>query len=196
MFLHHKGEKILTALTCILLALLAIVIGRDIVFAVIGKEEVSLQKETPQQARLIHRTENSVTIAAPFSLVNEGKQSALIIDVIVRPQLAFEQYDGIAAHGKAEMEGRPREDEYFEAAVLFAKGDPGGSNVMNIDALITLTARNGQSIEDALSRMVDLPVDLIYMFVGRVPCHYEKSRIILTAEEIASLVGVKLVAED
>ncbi len=186
----------MTALTYILLLLLFIIIGRDIVFAVIGKEEVSLQKEEPQQARLVSRTENSITIAAPFRIVNDGKQSALIIDVIVRPQLAFEQYDGVMARGKAEMEGRPREDDYFEAAVLFAKGDRGGSNVMNIDALITLTARKGQSIEKALSYMVDLPVDLIYMFVGRVPCHYEKSRIILTAEEIASLVGVKLVTEE
>ena len=185
----------MTILTWILLAILAIMIGRDIVFAIIGKEEVSLQKEEPVKARLVSRTDDSVTIAAPFAIVNDGKQSALIIDVIVRPQLAFEQYDGIAAHGKAQMEGRPREDDYFEAAVLFAKGDPGGSNVMNIDALITLTARKGMSIEKALSLMVDLPVDLIYMSVGRVPCHYEKSRIILTAEEISALTGVKLADE-
>ena len=185
----------MTVLTWILLIILALIIGRDIIFAVIGKEEVSLQKDEPTNARLVARTEDSVTIAAPFRIVNDGKQSALIIDVIVRPQLAFEQYDGVTARGKAEMEGRPREDDYFEAAVLFAKGDPGGSNVMNIDALITLTARKGQNIDKALTLMPDLPIDLVYMFVGRVPCHYEKSRIILTAEEIASLVGVKLADE-
>ena len=186
----------MTILIYIILAIIAVFVLREIVFAAIGKEEVSLQKDEPTQARLVSRTEDSVTIAAPFRIVNDGKQSALVIDVIVRPQLAFEQYDGVSAHGKAEMEGRPREDDYFEAAVLFAKGDPGGSNVMNIDALITLTARKGQTIDNALALMPDLPIDIIYMFVGRVPCHYEKSRIILTAEEIASLVGVKLIEEE
>ena len=186
----------MSVLAWVLIVILAVIVGRDVIFAIIGKEEVSLQKDEPTQARLVKRDNDSVTIAAPFRIVNDGKQSALIIDVIVRPQLAFEQYDGVEVRGKAEMEGRPREDDYFEAAVLFAKGDPGGSNVMNIDALITIKARQGQSIEHALSYMVDLPVDLIYMFVGRVPCHYEKSRIILTAEEIASLVGVQLAVEE
>ena len=187
----------MTIIVYAVLIIAALFIIKAAVFAAIGKEEVSLQKETPTPLKLVGRTDKSVTIAAPFAIVNDGKQSALIIDVIVRPQLAFEQYDGVFAHGKAQMEGRVREDDYFEAAVLFAKGDPGGSNVMKIDALITLTARKeGEDITTALSHMVDLPVDLIYMFVGRVPCHYEKSRIIITAEEIAALTNTPLASND
>ena len=185
----------MTILTWILLAVLALLIIRDLCFAVIGKEEVSLKKPEPVEAEVLNKDEKSMTVGIPFQIVNDGKQSALIIDVIVRPQLPFEQYDGIAVHGKAEMEGRPRNDDYFEAAVLFAKGDKSGSNVMNLTAIITLTARGGRSLEEALSHMVDVPVDLIYMQVGRVPCHYEKSRVILTAEKIAELANVELIAD-
>ena len=38
--------------------------------------------------------------------------------VMVRPQLPYEQYDGIEARGKAELDGAKREDDYFEAVLI------------------------------------------------------------------------------
>ena len=185
----------MTILTWILVALVAMLILRDIVFDIIGKEEVSINIPDPAVPKVLSHDGDAVTLGVPFQIINDGKQSALVIDVIVRPQLAFEQYDGVSVHGKAEMEGRPREDDYFEAAVLFAKGDKSGSNVMNIMAQITLTPRKGMTMKKALSGMVDLPIDIVYMFVGRVPCHYEKGRIILTAEQIAEATGTELITD-
>ena len=185
----------MTFLAWIFLVILALYLLRGLVFAMIGKERVITNVASPVPFRIVERSDKALTVAAPFQIVNEGKQSALIIDVIARPQLASEQYDGMAVHGRAEMEGRPREDEYFEAAVLFAKGDPSGSNVMKIDALITMTARHGKTMDEALAGMVDLPIDIIYMSVGREPCHYQRDRIILTAEQLSELTGVRLVTD-
>ena len=136
-----------------------------------------------------------MTISTVMDLVNEGKQSALIVDCLVKPQLPYEQYDGIAVRGKAEVEGVPREDDYFEAMVLFAKGDPHGSNVIKIKAIFKLTARKGMTLNEALSKMVDFPIEIIYREVGRTPLHFSIARIILTAEELTQLAGVKLIRD-
>ena len=87
------------------------------------------------------------------------------------------------------MEGAPREDDYFEA-VLIQKRES-----IFIHAKVMLTARKGMNLREALSHMVDLPVELIYMTVDRKPWRYEKVRFLLTADEIARLAGVDL-AED
>ena len=88
----------------------------------------------------------------------------------------------------------PREDDYFEAMVLFAKGDIAhGSNVIKLKAIVTLTARKGMTLNEALSHMVDFPVEIIYREVGRTPLHFSVARIILTAEELTQLAGVKLI---
>lgn len=185
----------MTVLIWILLFILAIFILRDIYFYLKGQEIVSVKTDERTPFVVEDRFADAITFATTLPLVNDGKQSALIIDAIVRPQLAFEQYDGIAVRGKAQMNDRVREDDYFEAAVLFAKGDPTGSNVINLKAIITMTPRKGLTLDEALSHMVDVPIDIIYMVVGRDPCHYQKTRVILTAEEIAKLTGVKLITD-
>ena len=164
-----------------------------IYFNIKGKEIVIAKSESHTPFKIENRDEKSMTISTTMDLVNEGKQSALIVDCIVKPQLPFEQYDGIAVRGKAEVEGVPREDDYFEAMVLFAKGDPHGSNVIKVVAKVTLTARKGMSLNEALSHMVDFPIEIIYREVGRTPLHFSIARIILTAEELTQLAGVKLI---
>ena len=91
--------------------------------------------------------------------------------------------------GKAEREGVPREDDYFEALVIEHQQS------VNLVAKVTLTARKNLSLEEAVSRMVDFPVEFIYREVGRTPMHWSIARVILTAEELAKLVGVKLIKE-
>ena len=113
----------------------------------------------------------------------------MIVDAICKPQLPFEQYDGMDVRGKAEREGVPREDDYFEALVLEHQQS------VNLVAKVTLTARKGMSLEEAVAHMVDFPVEFIYREVGRTPMHWSIARVILTAEELATLVGVRLVKE-
>ena len=95
----------------------------------------------------------------------------------------------IDARGKAEVEGKPREDDYFEATLVDSH------NTLNLLIKVRLTARKGMDIRAALSRMVDLPLDFVYTELSRNPWQLKKFRVVLTAEEIASLTGVTLIDE-
>ena len=154
-----------------------------------GQEKVVPKLQTRTPFKIEARDEKSVTISTTIEFFNAGKQSAMIVDAICHPLLPFEQYDGIAVRGKAEREGKPREDDYFEALVLEHQQS------VNLIAKVTLTARKGMTLEQALSRMVDFPVEFLYREVGRTPMHWTIARIILTADELAKLTGVTLVKE-
>ena len=170
----------------LLIAAVVGVVGVAIFLKMRGQEKVvpRLDKRTP--FKIEHRDEKSVTLSTTIEFFNEGTQSAMIVDAYVKPQLPFEQYDGMNVRGKAETEGKPREDDYFEALVLEHQQS------VNLVAKVTLTARKNLSLEEAVSNMVDFPVEFIYREVGRNPMHWSIARIILTAEELAKLVGVKL----
>lgn len=154
-----------------------------------GQEKVVpyVDKRTP--FKIESRDEKSVTLSTTIKFFNEGTQSAMIVDAYVKPQLPFEQYDGMNVRGKAEVEGKPREDDYFEALVMEHQQG------FNFVAKVTLTARKGMTLEEAVSHMVDFPIEIIYREVGRTPMHFSISRIFLTAEELAKLVGVKLITD-
>lgn len=155
-----------------------------------GQEKVvpRLDKRTPFKVE--YRDAKSITLSTTIEFFNEGKQSAMIVDAICKPQLPFEQYDGMDVRGKAECEGKPREDDYFEALVLEHQQG------VNLIAKVTLTARKGMTLEEAVSHMVDFPIEFIYREVGRTPMHFSIARIFLTAEELAKIVGVKLLGND
>lgn len=154
-----------------------------------GQEKVVPKLQTRTPFKVEARDDKSVTISTTIEFFNAGKQSAMIVDAICHPLLPFEQYDGIAVRGKAEREGKPREDDYFEALVLEHQQS------VNLIAKVTLTARKGMTLEEAISKMVDFPVEFLYREVGRTPMHWTIARIILTAEELAKLTGVTLVKE-
>lgn len=154
-----------------------------------GEEIVVPKLESRTPFKIESRDEKSLTLSTVIEFRNEGKQSAMIVDAICHPLLPFEQYDGIAVRGKAEREGKPREDDYFEALVLEHQES------VNLIAKVTLTARKNLSLEEALSHMVDFPIEFIYREVGRNPMHWSIARIILTAEELTKLAGVKLIEE-
>ncbi|MCR5030707.1 MAG: hypothetical protein K5982_04455 [Selenomonadaceae bacterium] len=148
---------------------------------------VRLEKRSPFALESMTDTDAVLYCSVPFE--NLGGQYGTLVDCVVRPQLPFEQYDGIDARGKAEVDGKPREDDYFEAALVDAHSS------LSILVKVRLTARKGMDIRTALSRMVDLPLDVIYTELSRNPWQLKKFRVILTAEEIASLAGVTLVDE-
>lgn len=154
-----------------------------------GTEIVVPQLDKRKDFVVEARDKKSITLSTVVEFANVGKQSALIVDAICKPQLPFEQYDGIAVRGKAECEGKPREDDYFEALVLEHQQS------FNMVAKVTLTARKGMSIEEALSHMVDFPVEIIYREVGRNPMKFSIARIMLTTEELSRVTGVKIVTD-
>lgn len=193
------------------MTVLAVIIG-IIVLAVIvaklylcaaGMEEVVVDTSAPFVVE--EQTEEHLVISKKLVFRNKGKQCATLMDAFVRPQLPYEQYDGVAARGKMDRELYPREsktqavgerirriDDYFEAVLIQKQGDPSGEDQLNLYAMVELTPRKGLSIEAALTKMVDLPLDIIWQETGRRPWHYRKVQLILPAEEIAKLAGVQL----
>ena len=154
-----------------------------------GQEKVVPKINNRTAFKLLARDEKSVTLSTTIEFRNEGKQSAMIVDAICHPLLPFEQYDGINVRGKVEREGKPREDDYFEALVLEHQES------VNLVQTITLTARKNMTLEEALSHMVDFPIELVYREVGRTPMHWSIARVILTAEELTQLTGVTLIKD-
>ena len=169
----------------LLIAVVAVIFLVWIFLKVRGEEIVVPKLENRTDWTVESRDEKSVTLSTTIEFRNEGKQSAMIVDAICHPQLPFEQYDGMEVFGKAEREGKPREDNYFEALVLEHQDS------VNLIAKVTLTARKNLSLEEAASQMVDFPVEFLYREVGRNPMHWSIARIILTAEELKKLLGVK-----
>ncbi len=153
-------------------------------------EKVVPKLESRTPFKIESRDEKSVTLSTTIEFRNEGTQSAMIVDAICHPLLPFEQYDGMNVRGKAEREGVPREDDYFEALVIEHQQSA------RLVAKVTLTARKNLSLEEAVAHMVDFPVEFIYREVGRTPMHWSIARVILTAEELAKLVGVELAKEE
>ena len=102
----------------LLIAAAVVLAGLGIFLKVRGQEKVvpRIDKRTPFKVE--SRDEKSITLSTTIEFFNEGKQSAMIVDAYVKPQLPFEQYDGMDVRGKAEVEGNPREDDYFEARVM------------------------------------------------------------------------------
>ena len=88
-----------------------------------------------------------------------------------------------------ELNGVPREDDYFEAVLIEKK------QRINLALKLSIEGRNGHTLDDAIAHMVDFRMDLIYLETGRTPAHYSKVLMKMTAAEIAALAGVALVRE-
>ena len=141
------------------------------------------------------QTEDSVTISTTMDFINEGKQCATIMDAFVRPHLPYEQYDLIETRGHAELTTAPREDDYFEAYIVQAKGYKGGLDKATLKAQIKLTARHGMNIKEALAKLPDFNYLLIWLETGRRVAHYRQVRVPVLAQDIAKLAGVELVQD-
>ena len=164
-------------MTVILLIVVAAAAG--MYFYLRGREEKVVPKlESRTPFKIESRDEKSVTLSTTIEFANEGTQSAMIVDAICHPLLPFEQYDGMNVRGKVEREGVPREDDYFEALVIEHQQSA------FLVAKVTLTARKGLSLEEAVANMVDFPVELLYREVGRNPMRWSIARVILTADEL------------
>lgn len=171
----------LVAVGVVLLAALALKI-----FFVWGNTNLVARVEKRTLFSVTEEAADRVTLAATFPFENSGAQCATVVDCVARPQLPYEQYDGIEVWGKIERADTPREDDYFEATLVDSQ------EVVPVRIVVRLTARHGMDIRTALTHMVDLPIDIIYTQLGRRPWVLRKVRTVLTAEEIAAAVGVEL----
>ena len=164
-------------------------LGKKAFFAYFGTEKIVPKKEEMTPFSVVERTPERLVIGATMPMKNEGPQCGVIMDAILRVQLPYEQYDGALVHGKVECEGAPREDDYFEAALIEKK------QRINLALKLSIEGRNGHTLDDAIAHMVDFRMDLIYLETGRMPAHYSKVLMKMTAAEIAALAGVALVRE-
>ena len=159
--------------------LVVVLIAAGVYFYLRNREEKLVPKlESRTAFEIESRDEKSVTLSTTIEFRNEGTQSAMIVDAICHPLLPFEQYDGMNVRGKVEREGVPREDDYFEALVIEHQQS------VRLVAKVTLTARKGLSLQEAIAHMVDFPVELLYREVGRNPMRWSIARVILTADEL------------
>ena len=156
----------------ILVVCLAVYVLGRLVLASLGKENVVVKTDAPFVKEQMD--EQSIVLSKELTFLNEGGSCATIMDAIARPQLPYEQYDAVEARGKAEREGEPREDDYFEAVLIQKHGDAKGEDVLHIFAKLKFLPRKGMTLEEALSHMVDIAVDVIWQETGRMPYHYEK----------------------
>ncbi|MBR0062138.1 MAG: hypothetical protein IJP68_11750 [Selenomonadaceae bacterium] len=177
-----------TILTGLIVAVLAVVLVTWLYLR--GRQEKLVPKlESRTPFKIERRDEKSVTLSTTIEFRNEGTQSAMIVDAICHPLLPFEQYDGMDVRGKAEREGVPREDDYFEALVIEHQQSA------RLVAKVTLTARKNLSLEEAAAHMVDFPVEFLYRQVGRSEMRWSIARVILTAEELSKLLNVRLIKD-
>lgn len=172
------------AVGVVLAAIFLCIIAVKLFFAKEGTEEVVVKLAERTPFEIAAQDEKSVTLVTKLEFANVGKQIGTIMDALVRPLVPYEQYDGLEVRGRAEREGAPREDDYFEAVLIEA-----GESIF-VKAYVTLTARKGMSVKEAIAHMVDFPVELIYEETGRRPWRYSKVTIPVRAAEVASLVGV------
>lgn len=173
----------------ILALLVLLAFGPKAFFAYFGTEKIVPKKEEMTPFSIIERTAEQLVIGATIPFANEGKQCGVIMDAILRVQLPYEQYDGVLVRGKVELEGTPREDDYFEAMII--EKDKRSNFVLKL----SIEGRKGNTLEEAIAHMPDFRMDLIYQEAGRIPAHYSKVMMKITAAEIAALAGVTRIEE-
>jgi hypothetical protein len=130
------------------------------------------------------RTAETVTLSTNVPFLNIGTQDGTIMDAYTRHLLPYEQYDAVEVNSRLELESAPRTDGYFEAFIVPK------STGKSVVVTVKFTAKSG-TIEQALSQMVDMPVDIVYQIVARGPWYIDKTRMTITAAEIAKAMAVE-----
>ena len=122
------------AIGVVLAAIFLCIIVVKLFFAKEGTEEVVVKLTERTPLEVTAQDEKSVTLVTKLEFANVGKQVGTIMDALVRPLVPYEQYDGLEVRGRAEREGAPREDDYFEAVLIEA-----GKSIF-VKVYVTLTA--------------------------------------------------------
>ena len=179
-------DFLITIVLWVLIILLVLMLLNEAIIRFIGDGIVNMKADEHTPFTVDEITQDSISLSTTINVANDGKQCLTIMDCYVRPLLPYEQFDGVKVEAKAELKGTPREDDYFEAVLIQKKEN------LDIVIRVILIDRKNNDIKNTLTHMVDLPLDIVYQHVSRHPWEISKKTIVLTAEEIADLVGIKL----
>ncbi len=158
----------LACLTQVGLILIAVAwIGKHLLFAHLGTEKIVPRVEEMSPFFVVERTRNKLVVSAKIPFVNEGKQCGVIMDALIHLRSPYAQHN-ISIWGKVELDGQPREDDYFEA-MLIQKGER-----IHLAVKFCIAPCNGISLDEALEHLPDFQFDLIYQESGRISAHYSK----------------------
>lgn len=122
-----------------------------------------------------------VRLTCTIPIRNVGKQLGTIMDAFVRTYLPFEQYDKAKVTAHLTDYDVPRPDDYWQAFIL----DPNKSKKFLISLDI---GGKGDSILHDLEDFPEMAMDIIYQVVARSDYYYDKTRILLTREELRNAV--------
>lgn len=119
----------------------------------------------------------NVTLSFTIPIVNTGKQIGTIMDAFVRTYLPFEQYDKAYVQSILTAADEPRDDGYWQAFIMEIR------KPKTFLVRIMLKGKSGNILRD-LEDFPDMPMDIIYQVVARSDYYYDKTRVILTAEDL------------
>ena len=134
-------------------------------------------KKTPFRVEKMDQA--TAILSATVPIRNVGRQGGTIMDCFARPYLPREQYDAAKLRAVVYDVNRVREDDYWEALIVYAGDD------VKLTVKLTLSATTGNILRD-LETFPDMPIDIIFQTVGRSDWEYRKGRIYLEAEELRS----------
>lgn len=165
-------------LTLLLFAagLLALVVWLYIARQGDAEFEFIVDQRTEFQVDELKRDEVSFSCKIPF--VNKGTQDGTIMDLYPRHLMPREYYDKLDIASRMTLESNPREDGYWEAIIVFkTTGDA-------IILTLTLKARDGGNLYEAISGLPDMPVDIVYQVMARSDWYITKTRLTVPSGEL------------
>ena len=145
----------------------------DFVFDTGSRTQLLLEKETAD--------EMVFSFSVPFR--NRGSQQGTLMDVFVRPWMPMEQFSAAELTTKVTVASCPRSDGYWEAT-LFPN-----EKMENDVAVIKLQFRSESGdIRQAMSKIVDLSLNIIYQVVGRSDWYLAKVMVDVMIEEFQDAI--------
>ena len=161
------------------------VLGLAMVFRVKGDADFLFQVNDRSPLELEESDRQSAVILLRVPFRNIGAQQGTLMDVIVRPLLACEQFSAAElTNAKVTLASKPRTDGYWEAALF--PDDKLDSDVLIVR--LKFTALQGD-IRLAMAGMVDLPVGLYYQVVARDIWYTSKTSFVIREEEFRRIFG-------
>lgn len=128
--------------------------------------------------------QSSMTVACEMPYMNTGKQLCTIMDCYPRVLLPQEQFSGVKITGRVERIDARRNDGYFEAVLVYPQ--TGGTLIVTLDIEVVSDA-----VRETLLAMPDVNVDVVYQIVDRHSLYINKTRIVLTANEVKRAIEAK-----
>ncbi len=136
--------------------------------------------ETDRRSQLVLEQETADQMVFSFSVPfrNRGSQQGTLMDVFVRPWMPKEQFSAAELTTQVTVASTPRSDGYWEATLF-----PNEKLESDV-AVIKLKFRtSGGDIRQAMDKIVDLPLNIIYQVVARAEWYLSKTMLELPVEE-------------